>query len=204
MGVGLSVCLLIVAGASAAILAHVLDNIGRTPRQWAPYIIHRAENHGALVTGSAAIAASLLTAVDRTSGAGVGIPTGWIGASSNALPTTRLDPADSRQHLVGSIQSLNAAVGSAAPGDVIELLPGRYRIDGRGIAINRAGRQDAPITVRSARLGDVVIESTVTEAIKILAPDWHFENLVIRRARSRKTIRPASTRFMSSETRNAQ
>ena len=179
---GLSVCLLIVAGASAAILAHVLDNIGRTPRQWAPYIIHRAEKHGALVTGSAAIAASLLTAVDRTTGAGVGIPTGWIGASSNALPTTRLDPADSRQHLVGSIQSLNAAVGSAAPGDVIELLPGRYRIDGRGIAINRAGRQDAPITVRSARLGDVVIESTVTEAIKILAPDWHFENLVIRGA----------------------
>ena len=177
---GLSAFLLILTGASVAAITYFLDNMGRTPREWAPYLIHRAEGHGTLVTSSAAIAASLLTAADRMTRVGVGISAGRIGASRETLPTTGLDPADSRQHLVGSIQSLDAALGSAVPGDIIELLPGRYRIDGRGISIVRAGRRDAPITVRAARLGDVIIESTVVEAIKINAPDWHFENLVIR------------------------
>lgn len=54
---GLSIFLLIVAGASAAGLAYFLDNIGRTPQEWAPYIIQRAEGHCALVTGAAATAA---------------------------------------------------------------------------------------------------------------------------------------------------
>jgi len=115
--------------------------ISAEPQEWAPYIIQRAEDTARSLQARRQ-RLPLLSAVDRTSRTDVGIPIGSIGASRSALPTTIIDPAYSRQHLVGSIQSLNAALASAEPGDVIELLPGHYLIDGRGIGISRGGRQD--------------------------------------------------------------
>jgi hypothetical protein len=160
--------------------AYFVGTVDRTPREWSPYIMHRAVGHNVLLTSAAEALASLLNYMDRASRVNGSVSPEWVGANRGALSSRSLDPSDSHQHLVGSIQSLQGDLSEVVPGDVIELLPGHYRIEGHGLSISRPGRQDAPITLRAARLGEVVIESAVTEAIKIDSPDWRFENLVIR------------------------
>ena len=167
-------------GSAIAGAAYVIERADRTPREWSPYITRRAAGNNELVIGVADAFASLLNYVDRTSRKDGGVLVDWVGARRDILSSPGLDPADPHYHLVGSIQSLDAQLRQAQPGDVFELLPGNYRIDGRGLGISQPGRQDAPITVRAARLGQVVIDSSVVEAIKINAPYWHFENLIMR------------------------
>ncbi len=164
--------------ASATAMAYFLERQGRPPREWAPYLLHRAEGHRPAITHSTAFVAELLERMDRIPDVSAsGSPT-WVGASEDASTTTDVNPAE-RRRPIGSIQLLEAAVGSAMPGDIIELLPGHYRIESV-IYISRPGRPDAPVTLRAARLGSVVLESAVTEAIKVDATHWHFENLVMR------------------------
>jgi parallel beta-helix repeat protein len=72
-----------------------------------------------------------------------------------------------------SIEALRTAVASAQPGDVLILDPGTYRLEST-LSITTGGSPEAPITLR----GDgATLESTTVEAIKVSAPDWHFEGL---------------------------
>jgi len=160
--------------------AYVLERIDRPPRELAPYLVHRAEKHRPLIVKSAAFAAGYLERMDRMANVDFRDPTSWVGASETASRTGASDDGLGRHYRIGSIDALVAALNSAQPGDVIELEPGRYRIEGRGLRINRPGRPDAPITVRAERLGSVTLESNAIEAIKISAQNWHFENLIVR------------------------
>jgi hypothetical protein len=170
----------ILGGSAIAGAAYVIGRVDRTPREWSPYITRRAAGNSELVMGIAGALASLLNYMDRTPRKDGGVLVDWVGARRDTLSGSELNPADPRDHLVGSVQSLDAQLRQAQPGDVFELLPGNYRIDGRGLSISQPGRQDAPIILRAAQLGQVVIDSSVVEAIKINAPYWHFENLIIR------------------------
>ncbi len=171
----------LIAGAGAAGAAYTIERQGRTPREWAPYLVRRAEGHPFIVNATAVVA-RLLYYMDRVPGGPRRVQLAWFGAKRDAAVGAGPHPANALPRLVGSMDSLIAALGDAKPGDIIELLPGRYRIEDRGIQITQPGQPDAPITLRAAQLGQVVIESTVMEAIVVFAPDWHFENLVIRGA----------------------
>ncbi|MCK7497152.1 MAG: hypothetical protein MZW92_44660 [Comamonadaceae bacterium] len=74
---------------------------------------------------------------------------------------------------------LGAALESAQPGDVIRFAPGIYRFSGRSLAARRAGRADAPITVRAREPGTVVLEFDLLEGFLVDAPHWVFEHLTI-------------------------
>ena len=79
-------------------------------------------------------------------------------------------PAQAATHEVADVEALRAAIGRIAPGDVIRLAPGDYRLD-RKIVAARPG----PLVVR----GPARILSSVTEAFLVTAPDWTFEELTL-------------------------
>jgi len=72
------------------------------------------------------------------------------------------------------------AVLTARPGDVIVLRPGVYRLNATPIRLTASGAVEAPIVLRAERLGDAVIEADALEAITVLGPFWHIENLVVK------------------------
>jgi hypothetical protein len=98
---------------------------------------------------------------------------GASGASDGVQPEGRSRP-------VTSTETLRQALDSAQPGDVILLQPGVYRLRGNYLRFVRPGTDTAPITVRAAHLGSVTLESELSEALKVQAPHWRFENLVLR------------------------
>ena len=172
----------IIAGGAAA--AAVLWHLQRTPREWAPYLQHRADGHRPIIVTAAALAAQFLLYADRPASAGPpGLPPS-LGASAVRSGAA---PAGSLQH-VASLPALIAAIGAAKPGDVIELLPGRYAFSGYAIGVSRPGTAAAPITLRAARLGTAVIESDAVQVFAVSAPFWRFENLV-RAGRLRQPLR---------------
>jgi len=100
----------------------------------------------------------------------------WVGAGrafDGVLPSGRL-------RSVSSTATLRQAIETAEPGDVILLQPGIYRIAGSPIGVFSPGRAEAPVTVRAPVLGSATLESELSEAIKIGAAYWRFENLVLR------------------------
>lgn len=160
-------------GAFGAVSASVLLSLGRAPRILAPYIEKRTSGHNPAIVAAGRQAAAWLRAVDRPPmRADLPWP-GWVGASTARI--AHADPAHIRE--VRSVAELIQAVASANPGDVIELLPGTYRLTGYGLRIDRPGTAAAPITLEAHRLGDAVIEGQAVEAIKLSAPYWHIENL---------------------------
>ncbi|MGE0416025.1 MAG: hypothetical protein AB7O80_04395 [Acetobacteraceae bacterium] len=163
----------IVAGAG---VLWFLNDAGRTPREWAPYLERRAEKHRAIIVDTTAFVANQLMRADRpVRPQDIAVPS-FIGASAD-----RSGPVPpGRFRLVAGQADLQAAAANAEPGDVIQLVAGRYPFSGRPVGINRPGTADAPIVVRAERLGDVIIETDQIEAIKIAAPYWRFENLVFR------------------------
>jgi Chondroitinase B len=89
-------------------------------------------------------------------------------------------PPKGRVRFVATIETLRRAMDTALPGDVIQLQPGVYRVTQSYITISRSGTAAAPITVRAPRLGSATLESELEEAVKVGAPYWHFENLVLK------------------------
>ncbi|HET6606038.1 MAG TPA: chondroitinase-B domain-containing protein [Rhodopila sp.] len=175
LGAGLGLAGAVVGIAAAAT---VLCLAQRTPRELAPYVLHRAEKHNPVIVGSAALAAAWLLHADRLAIVHLPALPPRIGASPGRSGTI---PEGGRLRLVSNPDELGAAVAQANPGDVITLHPGVYRLEGwHPLKANRPGTPEAPITLRADRLGDVTIDSTLVEAIKVSAPYWHFENLVIR------------------------
>lgn len=154
----------------------VLWRMDRTPREWAAEL-RRPATSGLPVLGAAARAtARYLTHADRLAVAGpVALPAS-LGASADRSGAVPVGPL----RTVASLQALAAAVADARPGDVIQIQPGQYRLSDGPIRITQPGTAAAPIVLRAARLGDVVIESDTVQAFKVSAPYWRFENLSLR------------------------
>jgi len=160
-------------------VAVVLDQFGRAPREWAPYLDRRARNHNPIIVHSVGAVTAWLRYADGLPGAGREA-VAWAGASAERpiLPTPPLEPRQLR--LIGSVDQLREALRSVQPGDVLEMLPGIYKIGYPALVAGAAGRAGAPITLRAARLGFVKFESDTVEAFSVRGPYWVFENLDIR------------------------
>jgi hypothetical protein len=79
---------------------------------------------------------------------------------------------------VSDLDTLRAALGEAAPGDVLTLAPGTYALD-RTVILAARGTEAAPITLRGP---GAVLESVAVEALKVTGPHWRIEELTLRGA----------------------
>jgi hypothetical protein len=168
-----------VAGfAALAGVAWFLDDLNRTPREWAPYVERRASGNHPLIVQAGGFVARTLLRVDRLAREDEPVVPPGVGAAvarSGAPPQVMTK-------LVTNTAQLAAALAAATPGQIIQLVPGDYAITGRGLILNQPGAPNAPITLRAERLGDVTITSHVPAAFKAYAPHWVIENLVVRGA----------------------
>ena len=96
-------------------------------------------------------------------------------------PPVQQPPAEpaGRKVEVSNADALRSAIGSAAPGDVITLLPGVYRFNSK-ISVSRSGSASNPIYLRAATLGTAILEANTPELFYLSAAYWIFENLEIR------------------------
>lgn len=78
---------------------------------------------------------------------------------------------------VSGVEALRLALAGARPGEVLQLLPGSYRIEST-LLTGTAGRAGQPITVRGGP--GVRIDAATTEAFKVVQPHWVFEGLHMR------------------------
>lgn len=162
-------------GAAAALFA--LERAGVAPRALAPYVEKRSSGHNPVIVGSGRLVSDMLLALDRGSPAG-----------ERMLPLQRLTlgaqpPSDAPARAggihVSDVAALRAAMAAAAPGSVITLASGTYVIAGRSLDASRSGSPGAPIVVRAAQPGSVTLQSRAVVAVRVSAPYWRFENLVI-------------------------
>jgi len=153
----------------------VIDQVGRTPREWAPYIEHRARGHNPLIVDAAALTAKFLLLQDR----GMQPPAGPLPEWAGARPD-QSGPVAGHVTSVASLDALRSAIAAAAPGDTLVLRAGTYTLSRTLPIAGPNGRAGAPITLRAERLGDVVIDSATVEAINLSAAHWHLESLVLR------------------------
>lgn len=159
--------------------AILLERSNRTPRELAPYLERRASGHNPYIVGAGNWLGKTLRAQDRMDNAGwPALPLLTLGAQAHALPATGAHAGNLVP--VSSAGQARLAIANANPADVITLLPGLYRFSGNNIIANRAGRADAPITVRAAVPGTVQIELSLSEGFHVSAPYWTFENLHVR------------------------
>lgn len=155
--------------------AYVLGTLAMTPSQVGLFLQSHAGGRGELTGGAMDAVASSLQALDRMHVRNdIQLPAG-IGADVKRHTERPGGPV----RLVGSAEALRLAIQQANPGDIVELLPGRYLLE-RPIAVDRPGSAAAPIVLRAPALGSVVIESATAEALKVYAPFWIFENLEMR------------------------
>ena len=166
------VCLLALI---AGVLLYALQDRGIAPRLLGPYLEHRSSGHNRLIEGVGRWTASVLTGQDREPASPQPLPASAIGAQSS-LPVLSGAPVV----LVASADEARAAIARAQPGEAITFLPGSYRFDGGSIRVTRAGSAQAPITVRAAVAGSVLLEFALEEGFSVSAPWWRFENLTIR------------------------
>ena len=79
---------------------------------------------------------------------------------------------------VKTVAELTSAIGAAAPGDVIILADGTYKMTGVSCTAN--GTPAAPITVKAATRLAAHIELDALEGFKVSGASWHFEGLDIK------------------------
>lgn len=84
--------------------------------------------------------------------------------------------ADMPDYRVGTTAALEDALRRATAGQVIEMVPGSYRVSSI-LAPRNAGETDRRITLRAAKPGAVTIEVDTNEAFQVQQPYWTFENL---------------------------
>ena len=179
--VALGAALLGVCGLTAALI--VVERVGVTPRALAPYVEKRSSGHNPAIVGAGQYASRTLVALDRGEVRPVlqaELHALTLGAQQVAVGSSGGEAAQPVD--VMDVDGLRAAMKKAAPGTVITLAPGAYRIGGRALDANRAGSAEAPIVVRAAQPGSVTLIATVLMAVKVSAPYWRFENLTIKGA----------------------
>jgi parallel beta-helix repeat protein len=159
---------------AVVLVASAVSRAGIPPRLLGPYIHWRSSGHNPLIESTGRLAGDLLLWLDRRS---VQPRREW----PTWLPPQASAPARGgvREILVADVGQLRPALAAAQPGDVITLAPGRYRVEGAALGIDRPGRAEAPVTVRAPRLGLTTLEFALTEGFHVRAPHWVFENLVI-------------------------
>jgi hypothetical protein len=155
-----------------------LQGQGITPRSLGPYLERRASGHNPVITGTGHWLNTTLHDLDR--GATDGPPAPLPALKAGAPPVAGPAPGGMRR-LVSDGDELRRAIAAAAPGDVITLLAGAYRIRGN-LPITRPGSADAPIVVRAEQPGSAVVELDASEGFVVSAPYWRFENLAVRGA----------------------
>jgi hypothetical protein len=174
LGGGLLACSLLAAAGGILFL----QGQGITPRSLGPYLERRASGHNPVITGTGQWLGATLLDLDR--GAADGLPVQLPALKAGAQPEAAPAP-DGTRRLVANGDELRRAVAAAAPGDVITLLAGTYRLRGN-LVLSRAGTGQAPIVVRAERPGSAVVELDASEGFVVAAPYWRFENLDVRGA----------------------
>jgi hypothetical protein len=165
--------LLAVAAAAAGSLVSTFDV---PPRELAPHLRHRAEGHHPLLVDAASQVAVALERLDRGAPRSAALPRLRVGAGPR--PAT---PPAGRLVAVDSVAGVLRAIGEALPGDVIQLQPGTYRFEPADrLVVDRAGTDEAPITLRAERPGSAVLAFALSEGFRVSAPYWTFENLSVR------------------------
>ena len=168
------VCLLALV---AGVLLYALQDRGIAPRMLGPYLERRSSGHNWLIEHVGAWTATALTGQDREAASPQPLPASAIGARRSLDASSGATVV-----LVASADEARAAIARAQPGEAITFLPGSYRFDGASIRVTRAGRAQAPIAVRAAVAGTVLLEFALEEGFSVSAPWWRFENLTIRGA----------------------
>lgn len=141
----------------------------RSPGGLIRYVERRLQGHPRLETMALPLLAWWRTQVERPVDPTAALPA--LGRGPRALAATDAPKT------IGSVEELRSAIARAQPGDVLQLLPGTYRLETKLHPVT-AGRPDAPITLRGGP--GVRIDSAVIEAIKIGQPHWIFEGLHLR------------------------
>lgn len=172
IALALLLIMLLAVGAGVSLL----ERLNIPPRQLAPYLEHRAAGHQPAITALAAQVAAQLQHADRgprSSPSAATLDALIIGAQATPASTASASVVE-----VASVAELNQALTQAAPGQAITLRPGRYRID-RPLGLHQSGSAELPIVLRAAQPGTVVLEINTAEGLRIDAPWWRVENLVI-------------------------
>lgn len=173
MWLGLAgLAVLATAGATAL---YYLDDAGITPRSLGPYIERRSDGHHAAIETIGQTVGQWLVYADR--GDTPLRTTEWKGKiGMQASAASAQDLPSGQEVLVSDSAGLLRAIAQAQPGQLITLLPGRYRID-RKVDLTRPGSLEAPIVVRARQPGSVHLDMGTEEGFKVSAPYWRFENL---------------------------
>ncbi len=169
--------ILVLAVLGAAVAVFTLQRYGIAPRALAPYVEKRSQGHNRLIVAIGKTAQSILLALDRGT---LELPAELkvvLGAQAQAAASPRAPGAV--DVIVGNVDQLRAALAGTRAGQVITLLPGRYRVD-QTLKASQPGRADAPIIVRAHEPGEVLLEIDTVEGILVEAPYWTFENLHMR------------------------
>jgi hypothetical protein len=163
-----------------------LQGLGVAPRALGPYLEQRSSGHNALVTQAGQWLRQALLSVDRGEPRSYDLPALAAGAQRSAIPSQPvlcIGASECRQtrRFVSTAEEVRDAIAAARPGDVITLLPGRYRFD-RALAARAEGTEQAPIIVKAERPRSVQVEFISVEGFSVSGPYWRFENLSIRGA----------------------
>lgn len=163
--------------------AGLLQQVGVAPRLLAMYIEQRTSGHNVLIESAGQRAAALLMWVDRGRVEPRHALPDWARPlapeSAPADGATPVAASASRIVTVTRSDELPDALRDAQPGDVIGFAAGTYRFTGVGLAAHRAGRVDAPITLRAHEPGTVTLEFDLLDGFVVSGPHWVFEHLVI-------------------------
>ena len=164
---------------SVGAVAYLLEEMGRTPRELAPYIERRVEGHNPLIVGAGNWVGQTLRTLDRMEGGIFAVD--MLKQGAHAIPTAPIMPPETSANevTVSSPEQARVAIGNAKPGDTITFLPGTYAFSGSNIFASKAGTAAAPITLRAGQLGTVTLLFSLSEGFLVSAPYWTIENLRI-------------------------
>ena len=163
--------LAILAGVAVALF---LQERGITPRALAPYIDKRTSGHNSTIVGAGQLSVAALLRLDR------GAPALQLAAIPGVGAGHAIAAGLGQRRIVSTSDEVRKAIGEAAPGDVITLLPGRYLFARAPLDVTRAGTAQANIVLRAEQPGSVDIHLDLVEGFHVSAPYWRFENLSIR------------------------
>ena len=169
-------CLLLLSLLAPAAGYWIVERVGVTPRQLAPYVAKRADKHNPTIMAVGNWAANHLMLSDR--GQHDAVPAGAF--RLGVQPQQAGGTAVMNVVNVESSAAATAAIANAKPGDAITFAPGRYRFEGKYVTATEPGTEKNPIVVRAAQPGTVELEFAMLEGFLINAPYWVFENLGIR------------------------
>ena len=146
----------------------------RTPSELVRYLQKRLQGHNRLESALLPTLLHFQSTTERPPGNG---PLPTLGKGQQTRPAGKNNAPPSM--LAASPEELLQALKTLQAGQTLEILPGTYRLRGT-VTTRNAGSPQAPIIVRAAKPGNVIIEFETTEGFQVHHPYWIFENLLIR------------------------